>query len=88
MSKRKASESMSSSPITALGNQLDAADASEFMVPERRVQFDVDLRGQTNLVRIDAALMKKLRTAATADGVSAKALVNLWLGERAQAQHR
>jgi len=72
--------------VSELGDHLDQVDANELMTPERSVSFDVDLREQANLVRIEASLMRRLRRAARASGVSAETLANLWLEERAKTQ--
>lgn len=48
----------------------------------KNVEFEVDLRGRTNLVAVEPMLMKELVTQAKATGVSTETLVNLWLSKQ------
>ncbi len=46
------------------------------------VQFEVDLRSQTNLVAVEPTLMQELVQRAHAMGISTETLVNLWLSKQ------
>ncbi len=45
-------------------------------------QFDVNLRGSTNLVAVEPTLMHEIVKRARATGVSTETLVNLWLSKQ------
>lgn len=45
----------------------------------QEVQFDVNLKGAVHYFAVEKELAKKIREVAQRQGVSAEALVNLWL---------
>ncbi len=46
------------------------------------VEFEVDLRGRTNLVAVEPTLMEELVQRAHELGVSTETLVNVWLSKQ------
>ncbi len=48
------------------------------------VEFEVDLKGRTNLVAVEPTLMKELVARAHRQGISTETLVNLWLSKQLQ----
>jgi len=64
----------------------DSHDATDFDERTREVAIDFDLRARRHYIAIDPDLLSHLRDAATARGLSAESLANLWLQERVLQQ--
>jgi len=60
----------------------DTHDATDFDAQTHEVSMEFDLRSRRHYLAIDPEVLTRLREAATARGLSAESLANLWLQER------
>jgi len=60
----------------------DTHDATDFDAQTHEVPMEFDLRTRRHYLAIDPEILTRLRVAATARGLSAESLANLWLQER------
>jgi hypothetical protein len=60
----------------------DTHDATDFDAQTHEVSMEFDLRSRRHYLAIDPEILARLREAATARGLSAESLANLWLQER------
>jgi len=60
----------------------DTHDATDFDAQTHEVSLEFDLRSRRHYLAIDPEVLTRLREAATARGLSAESLANLWLQER------
>jgi len=81
MSENKSSISQAQS-YAEIGECWDEHDLSEVWDETGEVDFAVNVETQAIYFPVDANLSEKLRAAAARHGVTAEALVNLWLQER------
>ena len=64
----------------------DAHDATDFDDQTHEVPVEFDLRSRRHYIAIDPEVLARLRDAASARGLSAESLANLWLQERVLKQ--
>lgn len=62
-----------------IGEYWDQHELSDRAAP---AEFEVDLRSSSIYFPLERALAEKVRSAASAHGVSAETLLNLWIQER------
>ena len=84
MSESKTSVSGSRSYLE-IGDYWDQHELSETSEP---VDFQVDLRESAVYFPLERALAEKVRSAASAHGVSAETLLNRWIQERVAEESR
>ncbi len=60
----------------------DTHDATDFEDLTHEVDMEFDLRSRRHYIAIDPGVLTRLRDEATARGLSAESLANLWLQER------
>jgi predicted DNA binding CopG/RHH family protein len=72
--------------IAEMAEFWDTHDATDFEDQTHPVEFEFDLRSRRHYIAIDPDLLARLRDAASARGLSAESLVNLWLQERVMKQ--
>lgn len=60
----------------------DTHDATDFDAQTHEVDMEFDLRSRRHYLAIDPDILTRLREAASARGLSAESLANLWLQER------
>jgi hypothetical protein len=65
-----------------IGEFWDTHDASEAWNQGEPVEFEIDLKSEKRYYPIEKTLSQKLNQIARAQGVSAEALLNLWLREK------
>jgi hypothetical protein len=81
MAENKSSLSGSSS-YQELSEYWDTHSLADHWEQTSAVEFDVDVKSSTLYFPVDRFLAERLREVASAHGVSAETLVNLWLQER------
>ncbi len=84
MSESKTSVSGSRSYLE-IGEYWDEHEITEESKP---VEFDVNLRSSSVYFPLERALAEKVRSAASARGVSAETLLNLWIQQRVTEDSR
>lgn len=84
MSESKTSVSGSGSYLE-IGEYWDQHELTEESKP---VEFEVDVRSTSVSFPLERALAEKVRSAASAHGVSAETLLNLWIQERVAEESR
>lgn len=68
-----------------IGEYWDQHELSDHAPPE---EFEVDLRSSSIYFPLERALAEKVQSAASAHGVSAETLLNLWIQERVAEESR
>ena len=68
--------------IQEMAEFWDTHDATDFEDQTQPVEFEFDLRSRRHYIAIDPDVLARLRDAASARGLSAESLANLWLQER------
>lgn len=68
--------------LEELAEFWDTHDATDFDAQTHEVSLEFDLRSRRHYLAIDPEVLTRLREAATARGLSAESLANLWLQER------
>jgi hypothetical protein len=81
MAENKSSLSGSRS-YQELSEYWDTHSLADHWEQTSAVEFDVDVKSSTLYFPVDRFLAERLREVASAHGVSAETLVNLWLQER------
>jgi hypothetical protein len=74
------------STYSEIGNYWDRNDLSQHWDETREVEMEIDPQSSRVYFALDKALAAKLRSAAESRGVSAEALLNLWLEEHAGSE--
>jgi hypothetical protein len=69
--------------IEEISEFWDTHDATDFDDQTHDVEMEFDLRSRRHYIAIDPDVLTRLREAASARGLSAESLANLWLQERA-----
>jgi hypothetical protein len=87
MAENKSSLSGSKS-YQELSEYWDTHSLADHWEQTSAVEFDVDLKSSTLYFPVDRFLAERLREVASAHGVSAETLVNLWLQERVTDETR
>ena len=72
--------------IREMADFWDTHDASDFDDQTHEVSIEFDLRSRRHYIAIDPDVLARLRDAASARGLSAESLANLWLQERVLKQ--
>ena len=72
--------------IREMADFWDTHDASDFDDQTHEVSIEFDLRSRRHYIAIDPEVLARLRDAASARGLSAESLANLWLQERVLKQ--
>ena len=72
--------------IAEMAEFWDAHDAADFEDQTHPVEFEFDFRSRRHYIAIDPDLLARLRDVASARGLSAESLANLWLQERVLKQ--
>lgn len=72
--------------IEEMAEFWDTHDATDFEDQTQPVEFEFNLRSRRHYIAIDPDLLARLRDAASARGLSAESLANLWLQERVLQQ--
>ena len=72
--------------IREMADFWDTHDASDFDNQTHDVSIEFDLRSRRHYIAIDPDVLARLRDAASARGLSAESLANLWLQERVLKQ--
>ena len=85
MRKSKSSLSNASS-YREIGEFWDEHDVAEFWDKTKEASFEVDIEDEVTYYAIDRVLSHGIQALAQKRGVSADALVNLWLQEKLQEQ--
>ena len=65
-----------------IGEFWDSHDVGDFWEQTEPVEFTVDLQSESIYYAVEPNLSERLRTLATARGVSTETLINLWLQEK------
>lgn len=68
--------------IKEMAEFWDTHDATDYEDQTQPVELKFDLRSRHHYIAIDPDLLVRLRDEATARGLSAESLANLWLQER------
>src|SRR5690349_6743523 len=87
MAENKSSLSGSQS-YQELGEYWDTHSLADHWEQTSPVEFEVDVKSSTLYFPVDRFLAKRLRELASAHGVSAETLLNLWLQERVTDETR
>ncbi|MEA2417456.1 MAG: hypothetical protein QOI58_4113 [Thermoanaerobaculia bacterium] len=87
MAENKSSLSGSKS-YQELSEYWDTHSLADHWEQTSAVEFDVDVKSSTLYFPVDRFLAERLREVASAHGVSAETLVNLWLQERVTDETR
>jgi predicted DNA binding CopG/RHH family protein len=87
MSESKTSISKASS-YAEIGEFWDTHDLSDYWEQTKPAEFEVDLKGSSIYFPLHRDLVEQLREAASAQGVSAETLLNLWIQERVAGELR
>jgi hypothetical protein len=83
MEENKSQSSISQArSLEEMADFWDTHDATDFDAQTHEVSMEFDLRAQRHYLAIDPEILTRLRVAATARGLSAESLANLWLQER------
>jgi len=71
-----------------IGDFWDTHDLSDFWDQTKRADFDVNIESEITYYSLDKKLAKEVQSIAQKRGVSADALINLWVQEKIQEQNR
>ncbi len=85
MRKSKTSISNATS-YEEIGEFWDSHDLSDYWDKTKPVDFDIDISSEVTYYPIEADLSERIASIAKRKGVSAEALLNLWLQERVRKE--
>ncbi len=83
MTKSKSTDLPSSQSVADLAQFFDTHDMGDYWQEMAEANFDVDIVSTKHLVAIDAHLLDRLNEIARSKQVSAEALIDAWLREKA-----
>jgi len=87
MSENKSSISQAQS-YEAIGEFWDTHDVTDYWEQTHEVEFDVDLRSEVKYCALEPQLASQVEEIAWNKGISVETLVNLWVNEKIEQEHR